>query len=514
MATPTPIDPALAGIAFELSPSGLLVVGEDGAILAANREIERLFGWPRGELIGRPVDTLVPDRWREAHSRHRHAFGGAPEVRAMGAGRDLYALRRDGTEFPVEIGLNPVRHGEGLLVLATVVDITSRHELERNLRRSQKLEAIGVLAGGIAHDFNNILLGIVGHVELVLREARLGTQSREDLDRVLKASERGRELVQRILQFSREGDAARGAVRLERALHEAIQLLRASLPSTIEIRAELDAAAPGVLADETQIHQIVMNLGTNAAHAMPEGGRLTIGLVPFEADAGFARAHPGIAPGPHARIVVSDTGTGMGPEVLERVFEPFFTTKPVGQGTGLGLSIVHGIVTAHRGALEITSEPGRGTTVTITLPATEATAPGPAPGKAGEPAAQRRRVLFVEDEPALAFMQRRQLQHLGYEATVHTSSLEALDDFRERPHAFALLITDDSMPGMTGRALAREALAVRPDLPILMVSGGERIDPGALRAIGIRGLLRKPYSAEELQRAILDALGARAAPGA
>jgi CheY-like chemotaxis protein len=319
-------------------------------------------------------------------------------------------------------------------------------------------------------------------------------------------------LVQRILQFSRETEVARKPVRLERTLGETIQLLRASLPSTIEIRAELDANAPVVLADETQMHQIVMNLGTNAAHAMPEGGTLAIALAPFEASFEFARAHAGIVPGPHARITITDTGSGMSQEVLDRVLEPFFTTKPVGQGTGLGLSIVHGIVTAHRGVLEIASTPGRGTTVTITLPGAGVAAPGPARLASPEDARDRPHILFVEDERVLALMQRRQLEHLGYPVTAHTSSLEALEDFRSRPDAFALLITDDTMPGMTGRSLAREVLAIRPDLPVLMVSGGERIAPRTLEAIGIRGVLRKPHTADELERAIRKALSGEDAP--
>ena len=503
---PAPLDPALARLAFDLAPSGMLAVDEAGVILAANREVERLFGWSQEELVGRPVETLVPGRWRGAHPGHRHAFQADPHARPMGAGRELFALRKDGVEFPVEIGLRPVTHGDRHVVLASIVDVSARREQEENLRRAQKLEAIGVLAGGIAHDFNNILLGIVGHAELVLREAPLADQSREDLGRVLKAAERGRELVQRILQFSRDAEVERMPLHLERVLGEAIQLLRASLPSTIEIRSEIGRGTPAVLSDETQIHQIVMNLGTNAAHAMPDGGILTIGLAPFQVTAAFVSAHPGAVPGPHARIIVRDTGAGMSPAVLERVLEPFFTTKPVGQGTGLGLSIIHGIVQAHRGVLEIDTIPGRGTTVTITLPSSETPAAIATPAVAPAPDERRLHVLFVDDEEVLGLMQRRQLEHLGFTVTVHTSSLEALEDFRSRPDAFALLITDDTMPRMSGRALAREVLAIRPDLPVLMVSGGNSGDSQGLAALGLRGVLRKPHSAEELGRAIRQAL--------
>jgi len=508
-----PFDDALARIAFDLSPSGMLAVDANGLILAANREVERLFGWTREELVGRPIEALVPERLRGSHPAHRTAFAVDPKARAMGVGRELHAVRRDGAEFPVEIGLNPVRQGDRMVVLATVVDISARRALEENQRRSQKLEAIGVLSGGIVHDFNNILLGIVGHAELVLREAPLGDQSREDLQRVLKAAERGRELVKRILQFSRDTEVLRVPLRLERTLDEAIRLLRASLPSTIEIRAELDPATPVVMSDETQIHQIIMNLGTNAAHAMPDGGTLTIRLEPFAATPEFSRAHPGSEPGPHARIIVSDTGAGMSAEVLDRVLEPFFTTKPPGQGAGLGLSIIHGIVRSHRGVLEIASVPGRGTTVTIALPTGDTQTSAEVPVEADDQARRRLHILFVEDEPVLALMQRRQLEHLGHEVTVHTSSVEALEDFRSRPHAFALLITDDTMPRMTGRALAQEILGLRPDLPVLMVSGGDAIDPRTVEAIGIRKVLRKPHSAADLEVAIREVLGGDAPAG-
>jgi PAS domain S-box-containing protein len=512
MTKPVPFDDALARIAFDLSPSGMLAVDAGGVILAANREVERLFGWSREELVGRPIEALVPERLRGRHPVHRSSYVAEPQARPMGAGRELYAVRKDGAEVPVEIGLNPVREGDRMVVLATVVDISARRALEENQRRSQKLEAVGVLAGGIAHDFNNILLGIVGHAELVLREAPLGEQSREDLGRVLKAAERGRELVKRILQFSRDTEVARLPLRLEHTLGEAITLLRASLPSTIEIRAELDPATPVVMSDETQIHQILMNLGANAAHAMPDGGTLAIRLEPFSATPEFIRNHPASGPGLHARIIVSDTGAGMSTRVLERVLEPFYTTKPPGQGTGLGLSIIHGIVRTHRGALEIASAPGRGTTVTITLPAGDTAAVVAAPEGADDPPPRRLHVLFVEDEPVLALMQRRQLEHLGYEVTVHTSSVEALEDFHSRPQAFALLITDDTMPRMSGRALAKEVLALRADLPVLMVSGGEATDPGTVEAIGIRKVLRKPHSAAELERAIRDVLDAGTDP--
>jgi hypothetical protein len=497
----------LARIAFDLSPFGMLAVDERGAVVAANREVERLFGWRREELLGQSVEVLVPERFRGVHPAHRAAFLADPASRPMGAGRELYGRRRDGVEFPVEIGLNPVATARGRFVLASAVDISARRKIEEDLRRSQRLETIGILAGGIAHDFNNILLGIVGHTELVLREAGGSRQTREDLEQVLKAADRGRLLVQRILTFSRETKAARLSLRLESTLHEVVQLLRASLPSTVEIRTEVAADVPVVLADETQIHQVLMNLATNAAQAMPAGGAIEIRLSRLEVHPD--RAQPRLKPGTHARLTVTDTGAGMPPEVLEHALEPFFTTKPPGQGTGLGLSVVHGIVTAHGGSMEIASQPGLGTSVTIDLPAASGEGAPPAGAAQEEHGARRLRVLFVEDDQVLAGMQRRQLEHLGFEVTAHTSSLEALEAFRARPDAFDLLVTDDTMPRMTGSALAREILAIRPGLPVLMVSGGDRTEPGKERPPGVGRVLRKPHTARELERAIREVLGER-----
>lgn len=506
MSSPVPFGDDLIRTAFDLSPSGMLAVDESGQIVAVNRETERLFGWTRDELMGRSMDVLIPERFRGVHPGHRAGYFADPRTRPMGAGRELYALRRDGAEFPVEIGLNPVGAGDRRFVLATVVDITARRRLEENQRRSQKLEAIGTLAGGIAHDFNNILLGIVGHTELAMRDPGLGDESRSDLERVLKGAKRGRDLVRRILLFSRNTEITRAPLRLDRTVNEALKLLRASLPSTIEIRLELDPATPAVLSDETQIHQILMNLVTNSAHAMADGGTISIQVAPFEVTDEFARNHPAMEAGRQARITVRDTGAGMSAEVLEHALEPFFTTKPPGQGTGLGLSIIHGIVQAHRGALEIESVPGRGTTVALVLPAHEAAGAAPAERTPNRAPEHRTRILFVEDEEVLAQMQRRQLEHLGYEVTTHTSSLEALEDFRARPAAFDLLITDDTMPRMTGSALTKEVLGIRPDLPVLMVSGGDRGDARAAKRAGFRKVLRKPHTAKELEQAIREVL--------
>ena len=515
MTSPAPLGSDLFRLAFDLAPSGMFAVDASGRVLLANREAERLLGYGAGELVGVLVDELVPERLRGGHAAHRAGYFGESSARAMGAGRDLFARRRDGTEVPVEIGLNPVTTDTGRVVIASIVDISARlaaeartRAAEERERQSRKLQSLGTLAGGIAHDFNNLLLAIVGFTELVQRQVPNDPVAQEDLGQVLRAADRGRQLVQRILAFSRQRELVRVPVRLDHVVSESLALLRASLPSTIEIRSTLDPATPQVLADETQLQQVLLNLATNSAHAMKDGGVLEVQVRPERVSAEAAQLHPDLRPGLHVRFSVIDNGAGMPPEVRERIFEPFFTTKPVGEGTGLGLSVILGIVHSFEGAIAVESEPGRGTRVDVWLPA-HVVAHEPTAGRAatGGPVAARH-VLFVEDEEVLAQLERRQLQSLGFRVTVYTSSLDALEDFKRRPHEFDVLVTDNTMPRMTGLQLAAEITRLRPDLPVLMVSGyADNADPDVLRASGIRATLRKPHTARELDAALAALLG-------
>ena len=318
--------------------------------------------------------------------------------------------------------------------------------------------------------------------------------------------------MDRILTFSRQREASRSVIPLERPVHEAVELLRASLPREIEFREQLDPATPQVRCDETQIHQIAVNLGTNAAHAMEQGGVVTVRLAPLEVTEAHAGSHPWLKSGPHARLSFADTGTGIPAEVLERVLEPFFTTKPPGKGTGLGLSMIHGIVKSLAGAIEITSRPGEGTRVDIYFPSAGAArdaGEGQADGGAAtvDPRAGWPHVLVVEDEQDFAGMLRRQLEAFEYRATVHTSSIEALEDFKARPDAFDVLMTDNSMPRMSGLKLIEEVMKLRPRLPVLLVSGtAAHVDPAGLKAMGITHTLRKPHSGREMDEALRAAL--------
>jgi PAS domain S-box-containing protein len=500
--------------AVESSPSGLLMIDDTGHIVLVNREIERLFGYSREELLGRPVELLVPLRFRGQHPADRAGFTEHPRVRAMGAGRDLFGMHKDGTEVPVEIGLTPVVTEDGMFVLSSVVDITQRKKaeaervrLEEQLRHAQKMEAMGVLAGGIAHDFNNVLGAIMGYAELV--RDRADEESREDLDRLLQAAARGKHVIDRILRFTRRQDTERRLTDLAIPVAETVQLLRSTLPAAIDLQVTLAEDAPQVMADSTVVHQVLLNLGTNAAHAMAGTGVLAIGLEAFFARDSTVRLNPELREGPYALLSVRDTGTGMTPEVVARVFEPFYSTKNIGEGTGLGLPMVRSLMRDHGGTVLIESAPGKGTLVKCLFPAsavaTEAmpttVADGSVPRGLGE------RVLFVDDQSPMADVGARRLRALGYVVSAFTDATDALASLVADPASWDLVVTDYSMPVMSGLEFARAVVAVRPDLPILMMTGWtEDLPPDRVQAAGVKGVLVKPASLEELAMAVRSLL--------
>ena len=502
--------------AVDSSPSGMLMTDGSGRLVLVNQEVERLFGYAREELLGRPVEMLVPERYRGRHAGFRAGFHQEPSARAMGAGRDLFGLRKDGSEIPVEIGLKPVATDEGLFVVASVVDIAARkqaeaerHALEEQLRQAQKMEAVGTLAGGIAHDLNNILAAIIGYGELMEREAQASEQLAGDLAELLASAQRGKKVVERILAFSRRQDSVRVPLDLGHALADLTPMLRATLPAAIDIRMVVHPDAPRVRADATAVQQVVMNLATNSAQAMPGGGTVEVLVEPFYARDSFARARPGLLEGSYAMLSVRDTGAGIPEAVRGRVFEPFFTTKQHGAGSGLGMAIVHAIMHDHQGFVELESEVGQGTEVRCLFPALEGAEESPR----GADAALRRgageRVLLVEDESSLLRIGMRRLEDLGYRPTGQRDPTAALAHFQATPDAFDLLVTDYSMPKLTGLALARAAHALRPGLPIVMLTGYvEDMPEQDLRDAGVRRLLRKPQTLHELADTLRDALDA------
>ncbi|MGE0448193.1 MAG: ATP-binding protein [Vicinamibacterales bacterium] len=370
-----------------------------------------------------------------------------------------------------------------------------RRALETQLRQAQKMEALGTLAGGIAHDFNNLLMAIGGNTELALGELPEHSPARESLEEVVKAHHRARDLVKRILLFGRKQKSTRQATELAPVIDEALKLLRASLPATVEIRTTLPPHLPLVMADATQIHQIVLNLATNSAYAMrAAGGVLSVGLdLVTVADAHDTPSHD-LAPGPHVRLTVRDTGSGMSEAVRERLFEPFFTTKGHA-GTGLGLSVVHGIVRDHGGSITVETQLGFGTTFRIYFPVTASAAPATA--HAGVLHGSGQLIAYVDDEEALVLVMSRILERLGYRCSTFTSAAAALQSFQADPTRFAAIITDMQMPGMSGLELARALRAVRADVPIAIASGREYEDENTTFH-----WLQKPSTLDELSRTV------------
>jgi PAS domain S-box-containing protein len=384
-----------------------------------------------------------------------------------------------------------------------------RANLLQQLQQSQKLEAIGALAGGIAHDFNNILFPIIGYAEMALDDTAPDHPHRQFLSQILKGASRAQDLVMQILTFSRQTEGERRPLRVQAILKEVLKLIRSTLPTTIEVRRRIASDCGSILADPTQIHSVVMNLITNAYHAMAEnGGVLTVALENGRVAA--AEARPGLREGAYVLLTIGDTGNGMPPEVRNRAFDPYYTTKGPGQGTGLGLSVVHGVVQSCNGHIDLDTAPGRGTTFRIYLPRTDG-----GDGLHERPEAPElgggEHILVVDDEAAITEMIRRMLEGLGYTVTARNHSLEALDEFQAAPNRFDLMIVDMTMPGLRGDLLTRRMREIRPDLPVILLSGfSELLTDERAQALGLSDCLKKPVLRSDLSRSIRRAL-ARAA---
>jgi len=376
-----------------------------------------------------------------------------------------------------------------------------RSRLEAQLRQSQKMEALGTLSGGIAHDFNNLLTAILGYTSLAQEDPE---EAQHSLSEISRAAMRAADLVRQILAFGRPQEAERRAVQLQPAIEEALRLLRATLPAMVAIRHHLVVDLPDVLADTTQVHQVMMNLGTNAAHAMgSQGGLLEVRLEEVTVSEDLARTLATMRAGQYLRLTVADGGCGIEKEVVQRIFEPFFTTKAPGHGSGLGLSVVHGIMKAHDGAVTVYSEPGKGTTFHLYFPVTKAASEQVVRAPSAVPLGRGEHVLHVDDEEALTFLNRRILEDLGYRVTSHNDPSEALQDFRARPDEFDALVTDYSMQVMSGTALVARVREIRPELPTIMLSGYCRPeDVEAAHRAGVEELLMKPSGLGDLGRVL------------
>ncbi|RJP79591.1 MAG: PAS domain-containing sensor histidine kinase [Desulfobacteraceae bacterium] len=483
---------------------GYYEVDLKGNFIFVNQSLCDHFGYPRESLIGMnyrqytDTDTakVMMKEFNQVYATHkpvkRYAFpviGGGGEKRFSEGSISLIRDMADNA-----IGFRGI-----------IRDITQQKTLEEKVQHALKMEAIGTLAGGIAHDFNNILGAIVLNTELALDDVPVGTEIEHALDQVLKASQRAKELVDQILTFSRNAEVDRKKIKIDSVIRDTLKMLRAMLPSTILIRRDIAANSWTVMANPTQIQQLVINLCTNAAHAMQEkGGNLHISLqnIVLEPEAAHAA---GLSSGRYVELIVSDNGHGIAPEHQERIFDPFFTTKKTGEGTGLGLSVVHGIVLKHRGNITVKSMPGQGSSFRILLPAVNGDTDIVHSEQKFMENGKGKTILFVDDEEALIDAGQRMLRRLGYHVTSTSNPAEALMIFREQPEFFDLVITDMTMPHQTGAELARKMLAIRPDIPIVLCTGfNEKVSPEKARKLGIQGYIMKPYTQQEVSRKLRE----------
>jgi PAS domain S-box-containing protein len=495
----------------ESLPQVIFEIDAAGRLLYLNQKGHELFGYTREDL---DREFSVLDRF-VAGDRERVARNIALSLQGQPIGKNEYtAVRKDGTTMPVQVHAKRVlQEDRAVGIRGILLDLTpirqaqaERERLEAQLQQAQKMEAIGALAGGIAHDFNNILSAIIGYTELAMLNEG-AEHCGAELKQALQAAKRARDLIKQILAFSRQTEEDRMAIRVGLVVKECIKFLRATIPSTIEIKTRIDDKAGTVFANSVELHQIIMNLCTNALHAIgDQSGTLEIAVEATRVDEAQRKDAVGLEVGPYVRVSVRDTGGGIPPEIIGRIFDPYFTTKAKGVGTGLGLAVVHGIVRKSGGAIQVESEPGQGATFHILLPRVDPPAVRPAED-VGAFVGGTERVLFVDDEMMLAGIGQEMLRRLGYDVTARTSPVEALELFKAKPGHFDLVITDQTMPGMTGDALARELMRIRPGLPVIICTGySQIIDEQKAGAMGIRGFVMKPILIQSLGAAIRKAL--------
>ncbi len=488
---------------FEQSADAIIVMKPDGVIGTVNARCRELLGLTQEELANRNIMDLQDD------VANKDALRTAMEREDSLNNLDWVISRGDGSKRSCLLNISPWRNQRGGVsgYIGIARDVTQVLALKKQLFHAQKMEAIGNLAGGIAHDFNNILNVTMGFAELAEDELAPGHPARMHLREVRVASVRGADLVNQILTLSRESEKAFQPISATPIIKEALRFLRASMPTTIDIRRRLDAKHDVILADPTQLHQVLMNLCTNAGHAMREtGGILEVGSENLYVDETASGPHPHMAPGPYLRLFVGDTGHGIPPEVQDRIFEPYFTTKRPGEGTGLGLAVVHSIVDTYGGHISVQSTPHSGTTMEVLLPVLTEAFTSDVQSSTELPRGSET-ILYVDDEPAALQVGKLVLERLGYTVITAVDSMHALDIFRSQPDIFHAVITDMTMPRLTGTRLAILLLNVRRDIPIILCTGyTDLLSKEQAKAKGIKAFLTKPISREALARTLREVL--------
>ena len=484
-----------------------IFITQDGVIIFPNPKTTEITGYSTSELSKISFDKIIHPEDRElVVERHLRRLKGENPP----ANYSFRIINKAGNELWVQLNAALISWEDRPATINIVRDITEQIKLEERLRQSQKMEAIGNLAGGIAHEFNNVLGIILGNAELAMDDVPYWNTARESLKEIRKASFRAKDVIRQILSFARKTMTALKPIEINTVVKESLKLIRVSIPAMVDIQSNIPSGPSMILGDSTEIHQIVINLCTNAAHAMKaSGGTLEVSISEVTLDEGTASRYEDLSPGDFVKLTVRDTGEGITPDVLEKAFEPYFTTKEFGAGSGMGLAVVYGIVKKCKGAIDIESTVGEGTNVTVLFPKIEEQAPSEEKNEDALPVGSER-ILLVDDDPSIVSMIRQMLERMGYTVTEMTDSISALDRFKSTPNDFDLVITDMAMPNMSGDQLAAKLINVRKEIPILLYTGhSDTIDEKKAKEIGIKGFAMKPLDKGKLARAVREALDGR-----
>jgi PAS domain S-box-containing protein len=498
---------------YDFAPVGYFAISDKGVILEANLTGATMLGVERALMIGKPFSKFINRDDQDIYYHHQRELIETESKQTC----ELGIVKKDGSQFHAQMECIPVFDENGKLdqIRAAMTDITVRKRaegekarLEVQLRQAQKMESIGTIAGGIAHEFNNILGVIIGNNELALMDMPDWNPAKNCLKEIQKASLRAKDVVRNILSFAQKTPAERTPIQISTVIKESLKLLRASIPTMIEIRQNISCEREMILADPTEVNQVLMNLCTNAVHATGvEAGALEVGLEPIALDKDSAAKYDGLNPGDFVKLTVRDTGHGIDPEIIGRIFDPYFTTKSLAERTGMGLAIVYGIVKKHDGAIRVESEAGKGTVFEVLFPLHEGVVEQEVKEKPEVLPKGTERILFVDDEPSLVEMAERMLRRLGYDVETKTSSVEALDLFKEEPDRFDLVITDIGMPHMAGDMLAQKLIKIRPDVPVIICTGySDRMDEDNAKERGIKAFVMKPLVMRDLAKTVREVL--------
>ena len=491
--------------AVDQAAEAIMITDTQGVIEYVSPAFQHITGYTYDEAVGKKPGILKSGQHDEAFYQKMWATLKRGEVWRS----HFIDKRKDGKLFEAEVTISPVRDSWGKVINYVAVnrDVTHEVMMEKHLRQTQKMEAIGTLAGGIAHDFNNILAGIMGYTEMCLYDTPEGSQMHHWLKRALQACERGKLLVNQILMFSRAKETEQRPIYIKVVVKEALKLLHSTIPSTIKIRHEINDETGAIIADTTEIHQVLINLCTNAIHAMGDTkGVLAVMLDNITIEADDAKRYIGSSPGDYVQLTVSDNGCGMDADTIEKVFEPFFTTKKIGEGTGMGLSVVHGIIKRNNGFITVYSHPDEGSTFQILFPRTDKHTEKANTESVSLPTGQEH-ILLVDDDTLFADMTSEMLTSLGYTLTSRTSSVEALEYFRANPDIFDLVITDQTMPHIRGTELADKIKHIRPNVPIILCTGfSELITSAKAHDMGVAQFIMKPFVRREMAVSVRRAL--------